>query len=142
MLGKGLGAVHLRFPFNTGVFTISKHTISVSNRNGSAVLFSDPPLKAGCRAGFTDSMVGMARAGPSRSIGPLPGGNKFLKLISGSKFLAPSIHIRYRPNFAVPVSEMCNVMQLANRAHTRVSPSALVNQPPLHTHPALDRRLD
>ena len=33
------------------------------------------PLEAGCRTGFTDSMVGMARAGPSRSIGPLPGGS-------------------------------------------------------------------
>ena len=84
----------------------------------------------------------MARAGPSRSIGPLPGGSKFLKLITGSKFFAPGIRIRYRSNFAVPVSEMRNVMQLENRAHTRVSPSALVNQPPLHTHPALGRRLD
>ena len=36
-----------------GVFTISKHTISVADRNGSAVLFSDLPPKAGYRAGFT-----------------------------------------------------------------------------------------
>ena len=33
----------------------------------------------------------MARAGPSRSIGPLPGGSKFFKVITGFKFLAPCI---------------------------------------------------
>ena len=33
----------------------------------------------------------MARAGPSRSIGPLPGGSKFFKVITGFKSLAPCI---------------------------------------------------
>ena len=33
------------------------------------------PPEAGCRAGFTIPSYGMARAGPSRSIGPLPGGS-------------------------------------------------------------------
>ena len=42
---------------------------------GLAVLFSDLPPKAGYRAGFTIPVMGMARAGPSRSIGPLPGGS-------------------------------------------------------------------
>ena len=62
--------------------------------------------------------------------------------ILGTVHRQTSIQIRYRSNFAVPVSQMCSVMQQENRAHTRVSPSALVNQPPLHTHPALGRRLD
>ena len=31
---------------------------------------------------------------------------------------APSIQIRYRANFAVPVSQMCSVMQQENRAGT------------------------
>ena len=43
MLGKGLGAGRLRFPFNTGVFTIRKHTISVANPMGLTVQFSDLP---------------------------------------------------------------------------------------------------
>ena len=62
--------------------------------------------------------------------------------IPGTVHRQTSIQIRYRSNFAVSASQMRNAEQLENRAHTRVSPSALVNQPPLHTHPALGRRLD
>ena len=40
---------------------------------------------------FHHPRLGMARAGPSRSIGPLPGGSKFFKVITGFKFLAPCI---------------------------------------------------
>ena len=58
-----------------GVFTISKHTISVANPMGLAVLFSDPPPKGELPGQFHHPGLGMARAGPSRSIGPLPGGS-------------------------------------------------------------------
>ena len=48
------------------------------------------PPKAGYRA-VSPSLYGMARAGPSRSIGPLPGGSKFFRVITGVKLLAPCI---------------------------------------------------
>ena len=40
----------------------------------------------------------MARAGPSRSIGPLPGGSKFFRVITGFKSLAPGIRSGLGPN--------------------------------------------
>ena len=57
-----------------------------------ATLISKATIRSGIRIPFRQRRVagrfhhpclGMARAGPSRSIGPLPGGSKFLKLISG-----------------------------------------------------------
>ena len=70
----------------------------------------------------------MARAGPSRSIGPLPGGNKFFEIdcrvqILGTVHRQTSIQIRYRSNFAVPVPQMCSVMQLENRAGATMTPA-------------------
>ena len=70
------------------------------------------------------SLSGMARAGPSRSIGPLPGGSKFFRVIPGFKFLAPCIQIRYRSNFAVPVPQMNNVLLPRNCACAMVPPAS------------------
>ena len=108
------------------------------------------PPKAGYRAGFTDSMVGMARASPSRSIGPLPGGSEFFRVITGVKFLAPCIGKRasksvtgqFRGTGVADVQ--CHAAREPRWRHddSGVKPEALVNQPPLHTHPALGRRLD
>ena len=96
------------------------------------------------------SLYGMARAGPSRSIGPLPGGNKFFKVITGFKILAPCIAKRH-PN-PLPVEfrgtgvadVQCHAAREPRWRHddSGVKPEVLVNQPPLHTHPALGRRLD
>ena len=103
-------------------------------RVSGAVLRSS--AKGGLPGRFHHPCLGMARAGPSRSIGPLPGGSKFFKVITGFKFLGtvhrqPSIQIRYRSNFAVPVSQMCSVMQLENRAGTTMTPA--LNQRPWST---------
>ena len=46
----------------------------------------------------------LARAGPSRSIGPLPGGNKFSKLIAGFTSLAPCIANRASKSVAGRIS--------------------------------------
>ena len=58
-----------------GVFTISKHTISVANLNR----LSGAVLRSSAVGGLPDRFhhpgLGMARAGPSRSIDPLPGGS-------------------------------------------------------------------
>ena len=43
--------------------------------------------------------------------------------ILGTVHRQPKIQIRYRSNFAVPVSQMCSVMQLENRAGTTMTPA-------------------
>ena len=55
----------------------AKHTISVANPwiPARAVLFSGLPAVGGLPGWFHHPCLGMARAGPSRSIGPLPGGS-------------------------------------------------------------------
>ena len=67
----------------TSATLISKATI----RSGIRI----PSAGGGLLGQFHHPCLGMARAGPSRSIGPLPGGNKFFKVITGFKFLAPCI---------------------------------------------------
>ena len=92
----------------------------------------------------------LARAGPSRSIGPLPGGSKFFRVITGSK----SWHrasANEHPN-PLPVAfrsagvadVQCHAAREPRWRHddSGVKPEALVNQPPLPAHPALGRRLD
>ena len=102
------------------------------------------------------SLSGMARAGPSRSIGPCLGAASSSQQVLqgdywGSNSLAPwhrqtSIQIRYRSNFAVPgvADVQCHAAREPRWRHddSGVKPEALVIQPPLHTHPALGRRLD
>ena len=62
---------------------------------GSVFSFALSALKSAIREGqqrkWHPYLTPMARAGPSRSIGPLPGGSKFFKVITGVKFLAPCI---------------------------------------------------
>ena len=92
----------------------------------------------------------MARAGPSRSIGPLPGGSKFFKVITGFKFLAPCIGKRASKSVTGRISRYrcrrcavsCSKRTALAHDDSGVKSEALVNQPPLHTHPALGRRLD
>ena len=110
-----------------GVFTISKHTISVADRlRRQAVLFSGLP-PSGLPGRFHHPCLGMARAGPSRSIGPLPGGSKFFKVITGFKFLAPCIANRASKSAAGGISRYrCHRCAMSccqgNRACTTVPP--------------------
>ena len=114
------------------------------------VLFSDLPSKDGLPSQFHPPGLGMARAGPSRSIGPLPGGSEFFRVITGFKFLAPCIGKRASKSAAGRISGtgvadvQCHAAREPRWRHddSGVKPEALVNQPPLHTHPALGRRLD
>ena len=94
------------------------------------------PQKAGYRAGFTIPCLGMARAGPSRSIGPLPGGSKFFRVITGFKFLAPCIGKRASKSAAGGITRYrCRRCAMSccqeNRAGTTMTPA--LNQRPWST---------
>ena len=99
---------------------------------------------------FHHPCLGMARAGPSRSIGPLPGGSKFFKVITGSKSWHRAsanehpnpLPVEFRGTGVADVQ--CHAAREPRWRHddSGVKPEALVNQPPLHPHPALGWRLD
>ena len=73
------------------VYDSSKHTISVANPHEIDVAVLRSSAQRRVTGLVSPSLSGMARAGPSRSIGPLPGGSKFSKLIAGFTSLAPCI---------------------------------------------------
>ena len=172
------------------MFTLSKHTVSVANPKGLAVLFSGLPA-SGLPSWFHHPFSGWpepARHGASAPclgavsnylkkhwgedrlrnrqvtgcLDSRAGGNdgrlvvdfeivtKFFKVITGLKFLAPCIGKRASKSVTGQfrgtgvADEQCPAAKKPRWHHddSGVKPEALVNQPPLHTHPALGRRLD
>ena len=113
------------------------------------------PPKAGFRASFTIPV----RNGQTRPVtehrppawGQQVLRSKFFKVITGFKFLAPCIANRASKSVTGRISRYrcrrCRSVMLPREPRWRhddsgVKPEALVNQPPLPTHPALGRRLD
>ena len=79
------------------------------------------------RAGFT-LPVGRARAGPSRSIGPLPGGKiRFLRFSAAFTFRSwlvpqlPHLQVRSRLSFAFTASQVLQVLLLGYQTGARVT---------------------
>ena len=89
-------------------------------RVGGAVLQSSGKRVTGQ---VSPSLSGMARAGPSRSIGPLPGGSKFSKVITGFQFLAPCIGKRASKSVTGRISRCrCRRCPVSCRQRTDLAP--------------------
>ena len=105
-----------------------------------------PQQGRGCRAGFTiPSWGGQSR--PVTEHRPPAWGQQVLQgdywvQNPGTVHRQPSIQICCRWNYPVPVSKVDSVLMPGNHGPPGVKPEALFDQPPLHTHPALGRRID
>ena len=93
------------------------------------------PPKAGCRGGFTIPVWEWPEPARHGASAPAWGqqvlqGDYWVQIL-GTVHRQTSIQIRYRSNFAVPVSQMSSVMQQENRAGTTMTPA--LNQRPWST---------
>ena len=123
----------------SGIFASSKQTTSIANPMGLTVLFSGLPA-SGLPGRFHHPLPGWpepARHGASAlCLGAVSSSQQVLQgdywvQIPGTVHRQTSIQIRYRSNFAVPVSQMSSVMQQENRAGATMTPA--LNQRPWST---------